>query len=568
MASDNLGVASFEITGGDAAGFFAIDDGGALSLSATGIGAAANDFEAVPSTFDLTITVRDAAGNTGSGTVALTLRDLDEVLPVVAADQAFAYDENQAAGFAIGIVAATDNAAVTGFDITGGDALGFFSIDDAGGLSLTAAGAAAAANDFETLPNEFPLTVTARDAAGNEGTATAIVSVEDVDDTPPTITNGQTFSYDENRDAGFAIGMVAARDNVAITGFDITDGDPLGFFAIDNAGGLSLTAAGAASAANDFEALPNDRVLTITARDAAGNEDVETVSLALTDLDDTVVDPGPDPMPGPVPDPGPPSDQNAAPVAVDDLFQRSTLAPFSGNLLSDNGAGADRDPEGGALSLLLLAGAAPGASVVLPSGASVSGTATGAFDYDPGDAFADLAPGETGTDSFAYVIVDDGNATASAVADIRFALPGPLGRKIGDENDNLWTLQDMLTACTVEGRGGIDTVVLPGALADFRIERLEEGFRFVDAGLDGAAPQDLLSVERIQFDDAELNLETDSALIETALLYDFLLDRFPERAGLSFWSEAAEAGLSLAAIGERFLDSIEFQDRFAGPQEN
>ncbi|MEM6934628.1 MAG: DUF4214 domain-containing protein, partial [Pseudomonadota bacterium] len=69
-------------------------------------------------------------------------------------------------------------------------------------------------------------------------------------------------------------------------------------------------------------------------------------------------------------------------------------------------------------------------------------------------------------------------------------------------------------------------------------------------------------------DDAELNLETDAALIETALLYDFLLDRFPERAGLTFWFEAAEAGLSLAAIGERFVDSIEFQDRFAGPQEN
>ncbi|MEM8626171.1 MAG: DUF4214 domain-containing protein, partial [Pseudomonadota bacterium] len=647
--SDNLGVTSFEITGGDAAGFFAIDDGGALSLSATGIGAAANDFEALPNTFDLTITVRDAAGNSGSGTVTLNLRDLDEGLPVVAAGQTFSYDENQAAGFVIGTVAAADNVAIIDFDITGGDAPGLFTIDNAGALSLTAAGVAAAANDFETLPNEFLLTVTARDATGNEGAATVTVSVEDVDDTPPTITNGQTFSYEENQATGFVIGTVTATDNVAITGFDITDGDAPGFFAIDNAGGLSLTAAGAAAAANDFEALPNgflltvaardaagnesartltvsvddiddtppviapdqafsyaenqtvgavigtvaasddlaltsltitdgdpvgfftidnggvlrltaagaastandfealpnDRVLTITARDAAGNEDVETVSVALTDLD-----------------------ENAAPIAVDDLFQRSFLAPFSGNLLSDNGAGADRDPDGGALSVLTLAGAAPGAPVVLPSGASISGTGVGEFTYDPGDAFADLAPGETGTDSFAYVIVDDGNASASAVVDIRFTLPDPPSRKIWDESDNLWTLEDMLTACTVEGRGGIDTVVLPGALADFRIERLEGGFRFVEAGLDGAAAQDLLSVERIRFDDAELTLETDAALIETALLYDFLLDRFPERAGLSFWFDAAEAELSLAAIGERFVDSIEFQDRFAGPQEN
>ncbi|KKI98188.1 DUF4114 domain-containing protein [Prochlorothrix hollandica] len=108
--------------------------------------------------------------------------DADEIPPTVAA-QSFSYAENQATNYAIGTVAATDATGVTGFAIVSGNADGFFAINSSGNLTLTAAGAAAAAasNDFETTPNSFTLGITASDAAGNTSTATDVtIDVTDV----------------------------------------------------------------------------------------------------------------------------------------------------------------------------------------------------------------------------------------------------------------------------------------------------------------------------------------------------------------------------------------------------
>ncbi|HAC62204.1 MAG TPA: hypothetical protein DCF68_01385, partial [Cyanothece sp. UBA12306] len=82
-------------------------------------------------------------------------------------------------------------------------------------LSLTEAGLAAAANDFETAPNSFTLGITAEDEAGNTSTATDItINVTDVDDLAPVVTGGEPFEYAENQAENFVIGTVEATDNV------------------------------------------------------------------------------------------------------------------------------------------------------------------------------------------------------------------------------------------------------------------------------------------------------------------------------------------------------------------
>ena len=81
---------------------------------------------------------------------------------------------------------------VTEFVITAGNESNFFAIDSSGNLTLTAAGASAVANDFETTPNRFNLSITASDAAGNTSTAEPVtVSVTDVNEAPdvPTVIN-------------------------------------------------------------------------------------------------------------------------------------------------------------------------------------------------------------------------------------------------------------------------------------------------------------------------------------------------------------------------------------------
>lgn len=96
-----------------------------------------------------------------------------------------------------------------------------------------------------------------------------------------------TFDYVENATDATVLGTVAATDNVGVTGFEIVSGNDSSFFAIDASGKITLTAAGVASAANDFEADPNSVTLGVVALDAAGNQSAAVdVILNETNVDD------------------------------------------------------------------------------------------------------------------------------------------------------------------------------------------------------------------------------------------------------------------------------------------
>jgi hypothetical protein len=200
----------------------------------------------------------------------------------VLAGQSFSYLEGKTTGYVVGTVSATDPIAVTGFRFgatsTATSADGFFTISSAGVITLTAAGAAAnaASNDYETAPNTFSPTVQAGNALAQWSTAVAVtINVLDVDDVAPVVTASQSFNYAENKTVGYVVGTVAATDNVGVTGFRFTSTATAtssdGFYSISSAGVVTLTAAGVAGAANDYETVPNAFTHSVQARDAAGN---------------------------------------------------------------------------------------------------------------------------------------------------------------------------------------------------------------------------------------------------------------------------------------------------------
>lgn len=125
--------------------------------------------------------------------------------------------------------------------------------------------------------------------------STAIASAEAVitdssDTTAPMVAANQELSYDENQKAGDVVATVAATDNEGGSGvvsFEIVSGNDEGYFAIDNKGELSLTAAGAAatSPANHALISPNSFVIGVEATDAAGNMSTATnVTLEVNDI--------------------------------------------------------------------------------------------------------------------------------------------------------------------------------------------------------------------------------------------------------------------------------------------
>ncbi|ENM5903792.1 hypothetical protein DX885_003947, partial [Vibrio mimicus] len=98
-----------------------------------------------------------------------------------------------------------------------GNENGWFAIDATTGvITLTEAGAQAAANDFEALANVHSLVVTATEATGLGEVKTSDITVklneQNLDDNAPKFegtTDGEySFSYDENSAANTVLGTV------------------------------------------------------------------------------------------------------------------------------------------------------------------------------------------------------------------------------------------------------------------------------------------------------------------------------------------------------------------------
>ena len=142
------------------------------------------------------------------------------------------------------------------------------------------------------------LGIAASDGAGNSSAVQNIkLEVRDIDDEAPVIPVGQIFSNIEavinQPGGGFilagpitdiddVIGQVAANDNVGVASFAIDSGNDGGYFAIDATGRITPTVIGLTAASNDFESIPNDFILGISASDAAGNTSSGTVTIEVT----------------------------------------------------------------------------------------------------------------------------------------------------------------------------------------------------------------------------------------------------------------------------------------------
>ena len=284
---------TWTLSGDDAARFTIV--GGALAFAAApdfelpnDLGAGANN-----NTYVVVVTGTDAAGNFSTQTVTVTVADVDDTPPVLTGPSGVAgattgvktINENTTAvdGF-------TANEAVT-WTLSGADAARF-SITAGGALSFTAA------PDFETPldagdtagNNTYVVIVTGTDAAGNASSQTITVTVADVDDTAPEISGPSgaagaatsAVSIAENTTAVFSFGTNEA-------GTWSIDGTDAGLFAIDAAGNLTFIAA------PDFEtpldngdtAGNNTYVVDVEITDAAGNIAIQTVTVTVTDIDDT-----------------------------------------------------------------------------------------------------------------------------------------------------------------------------------------------------------------------------------------------------------------------------------------
>jgi hypothetical protein len=172
---------------------------------------------------------------------------------------------------------------------------------------------------------------------------------------------------------------------------------------------------------------------------------------------------------------------NIAPIAANDGFSVAEATLLVGNLLTDNGFGADTDPDGENLTVTSVNGQS-GGTANLASGATVTFNADGSFTYDQAGAFDALYDGQIGTDSFTYTVSDErgGTDTATVMVDISGAgtpPPGPTTTTIDFETDHMadgFVFNDV-SVISFEGdnagiSGGDTLVISRGDGADFSFD--------------------------------------------------------------------------------------------------
>ena len=174
------------------------------------------------------------------------------------------------------------------FSITSGNGVGWFAIDPAtGAISLTTAGAASLANDFEATPNVQMLNVRVSDGFG-----TASIQVKlnelDVDDTVPLITGptggaGAAASVITIDEGLVSVTTMIANETVI---WSLTGGADQGQFLINpTTGALTFVVAPNFESPTDTD-RNNSYVVVVRAVDVSGNLAVQTVTVTIRNVDE------------------------------------------------------------------------------------------------------------------------------------------------------------------------------------------------------------------------------------------------------------------------------------------
>lgn len=304
----------------------------------------------------VTYEVSDGQGNVSSGELNLTVNPVNDA--PVQQDDAVSTDED---------LAITIDVLANDSDIEGDDL--------AVSIATNAVHGSLVLNDDNTVtytPNTDyngtdSFTYTVSDGNGGTSIATVNLTIDPVNDTPISVVD--LITTDE--DAAIIINVLANDSDV--------DGDV-------------LTVTSVAGALNGSVVINVDNTLIYTPNvDYNGSE---TLSYTIDDGNGGVVTEYVHITINPV---------NDAPVAQDDVFEGDQDINITGNLLSDNGNGADSDPDGDIIAVVAQ-------NITTANGAVVIST-NGNFIYTPN-------AGYFGTDSFSYTLEDGQGGVNTATANI------------------------------------------------------------------------------------------------------------------------------------------------------
>ncbi len=117
---------------------------------------------------------------------------------------------------------------------------------------------------------------------------------------------------------------------------------------------------------------------------------------------------------------------------------------------------------------------------------------------------------------------------------------------------------------SIDGGAGLDMAVFSGNRAQSSLTKLGDGFTV--SGPDGN--DSLINVERLSFADKNLALDIEGTAGQAYRIYQAAFDRIPDIAGLSFWIASMDSGVTLRQVASGFISSAEFQSQYGASPSN
>ena len=247
------------------------------------------DYES-QSEYSFDIIATDSSGNISDPkTVTLVINNLDEAAPTITSDaSADAIDENTGVGQVIYTATVDDSADITDNEVTFSLSENSdieLSIDpESGEVTLLVDPNYEPVNDYTAAKNEYTFTVIATDTAGNASTGEPItLTINNVDDAPPTITSNDTADSIDSLSGGDQVVYIATADDSD----DISDGVTFSLAGPDAADfKINDPSSGEIILANNPNySIKSEYNFDVIATDAAGNtSEAKSVILKIDDL--------------------------------------------------------------------------------------------------------------------------------------------------------------------------------------------------------------------------------------------------------------------------------------------
>jgi len=134
-------------------------------------------------------------------------------------------------------------------------------------------------------------------------------------------------------------------------------------------------------------------------------------------------------------------------------------------------------------------------------------------------------------------------------------------------------------AAYFDGKGDLDLAILQGKLSDYKVQNTTftdqtdmsykakvSGWQIVDSVASRNGTTQVVNVERLQFSDTMLALDTgkDQTAGSGYMLYKAAFNRTPDAGGLGFWINQMDKGMSYSDVAKNFVNSAEFKTAFGG----